>query len=232
MTSPLTRGPLVKETQALLSAKGFATSLDGIYGPATAGAVRRAKWALGYPEKAVNGDAGDVLRAYLGDLKKLPLAYRVRAAQRVVKYCYPHPAGYLSSICQGLHPTEGIPGNWAVDLCAHGGTPIVAPFAGRISRLSGHDPATGTHGSAGDIFGWSTYLTRADGMFAYLTHQGKRSVAEGQSVSLGQQIGIVGNWPGNPGRSHTHIGITSPKGWRESQKLVLAIAHAPRLVAV
>lgn len=77
LTSPLSRGPLVEETQRLL-----AIPVTGVYGPDTAKAVRAAKWHLGYPEQYVNGDAGDKLRLYLGDKSKLPLLYKRRARKR------------------------------------------------------------------------------------------------------------------------------------------------------
>lgn len=145
---------------------------------------------------------------------------------------YPQMNGPHEYVCQGFHPTEGLPGNWAIDFCAPGGTPVVASFAGRIERLSGHDPATGTHGRYRDIFGWSTYIRRADGVLAYLTHQGSRAVAEGQTVAAGQVIGSVGHWPGNPGRSHTHLGITSPKGATDAKRIIRAISLAPKVPRV
>lgn len=147
---------------------------------------------------------------------------------------YLHPAGVPSSICQGLHPTEGLPGNWAEDFCAPGGTTILAPFAGTITKLSGHDPKTGTWGpngpsSSGDIFGWSTYLTRADGVYLYVTHEGSRLVSEGQKVTVAQPIATVGHWPHDEGRSHSHAGITSPRGQADAKRIIQAIAAAPRV---
>lgn len=143
-----------------------------------------------------------------------------------VQIVYPHPAGVPSEMCQGLHPTRGLPGNYAVDLCAPGGTPILAPFAGVITKLSGHDPRDGVNG---DIFGWSLYLTRDDGTFMYLTHMGQRDVYVGEHLLIGQELGEVGRWPGDPGRSHSHVGITSPHGVTAAQKLVLEISAAPRV---
>jgi murein DD-endopeptidase MepM/ murein hydrolase activator NlpD len=144
-----------------------------------------------------------------------------------VPYVYPHPAGSGSHSGGFIHTTRGIPGNMALDFMAPGGTEIVAPFAGRITRLSGHDPATGVHGS--DIFGWSIYLERADGMFAFMTHDGTKDVHVGQQVKLAQKIATVGHWPHDPGRSHTHLGITSPRGTRDAVHILLSIASAPRV---
>lgn len=83
LTSPLTRGPLVRQTQTLLHKGGFLDSpIDGVYGEDTAAAARRAKWALGYAEAQVNGSAGDLLRDYLSGKKKPSLLMRRRAASR------------------------------------------------------------------------------------------------------------------------------------------------------
>ncbi len=150
-------------------------------------------------------------------------------ATHLVTLVYPHPAHTLSTVCQELHPTEGIPGNWAYDFCAPGDTPVLADFAGVVTKLSGHDPASGTHGPAGDIFGWSTYYVRGDGVEAYVTHQGARFVHVGQRVNLGQMIGKVGWWPHNAGRSHSHVGVSSPHGTADAKRIITAVAHAPRV---
>jgi hypothetical protein len=82
LTSPHARGALIKETQKLLKTHGYLTGkADGEYGPDTAAAAHRAKWALGYPDDKCNGSAGDLLRGYLSG-KKTPLLYRQRAASR------------------------------------------------------------------------------------------------------------------------------------------------------
>lgn len=153
---------------------------------------------------------------------------REEANGTVAQLVYPHPAGERSVVCQGLHPTAGINGNWGIDFCAPGGTPLLAPFSGRIIKVSGHDPSSGEHGSAG-IFGWSSYLERPDGLWAYMTHQGRRFVHVGQTVRIGQMIGEVGHWPHNPGRSHTHLGVTSPRGSTDAKRVVTAISVAPRV---
>jgi hypothetical protein len=145
-------------------------------------------------------------------------------------YVYPHPLGADRHIPTFLHPTRGLPGNIALDFLAAPGTPLLASFTGEITRLSGHDPFTGVHGI--DSFGWSIYLERNDGMFAYMTHCGRKDVHVGQHVSVGQQIGTVGHWPFDIGRSHTHLGITSPRGIRDATHIVLTIAAAPQLPSV
>lgn len=133
---------------------------------------------------------------------------------------YPHPWGTKTSRpkASGLHETGGIPGNWALDFMAPGGTLIVASETGVIERLSGHPPSSGTWKNghpdlAGDVFGWSLYLRCAMGTY-FDTHIGVLYVDDGEHVVEGQVLGEVGHWPRDPGRSHTHRGFTSKSGSR------------------
>lgn len=144
-------------------------------------------------------------------------------------YVYLHPDDSGSHSGGFIHITEGLPGNIALDFLVAGGTALMAPFNGRITRLSGHHPATGVHGS--DIFGWSIYLEREDGVFAYMTHEGEIDCKLGQVMKESEKIGEVGHWPHDPGRSHTHCGITSPRGTHDATRILLEIAAAPRVPA-
>lgn len=134
---------------------------------------------------------------------------------------YTHPKGAKSSVpATSPHETGGIPGNIAYDFMAPGGTLVLASQDGVISRLSGHDPKTGTWkdgkpNKRGDVFGWSIYLRTADGEY-FDTHLGSRVVKVGQKVVAGQKLGTVGKWPNDPGRSHTHRGFTARKGGRKA----------------
>ncbi len=150
---------------------------------------------------------------------------------------YPHPKGEFSSRppASDLHVTGGITGNEALDFMAHGGTTILAPQDCLVIRLSGHDPKTGTWkvvggvsrpDPTGDIFGWSTYLHVPDG-FYYLTHQASRLVKEGQWVKKGSPIGVVGHWPHDEGRSHTHMGFTHIKGNAQSIARIMKVSAGP-----
>ena len=145
--------------------------------------------------------------------------------------CYPHPLGALSEICQGLHPTAGITGNWAMDFCAPGGTKVVAVERAVITKLSGHDPAEGANQTIG-IFGWSIYYETPDGYTYFSTHYGSRaSLRIGQVVEVGQAVGTVGHWPGEPSRSHTHLGCSSVKGIAAAKKRITEISQAQRVAA-
>ena len=146
--------------------------------------------------------------------------------------CYPNPDVPGCYVGQNLHRTSGIPGSWALDFMAHGGTPVLASYDGVITKLSGHDPKTGTHGKVGDVFGWSVYLKDSAGRVGYLTHMGSRTCKVGDKVKVGQKIGTVGKWPHDPGRSHTHFGITSPAGEKDAKDRITSISKATRIPAL
>lgn len=132
---------------------------------------------------------------------------------------YPHPKGSSTSRppATGLHPTAGLPGNYALDFMAPGGTLVLASEAGRVARISGHNPIDGV--VQGSVFGWSVYLECGVG-FYYDTHLGAVFVHVGQHVVEGQPIGRVGHWPHDEGRSHTHRGFTAHAGKAASVKRI------------
>jgi hypothetical protein len=144
-----------------------------------------------------------------------------------LKECYPHPVGAPGTyVGQGLHQTDGIPGNWAIDFMAPGETKVVAVVNGTVSKLSGHSPS---YWYGPGIFGWSIYYDTPDGYRFFSTHYGERSVVLGQRVDCGQTIGEVGHWPGDEGRSHTHLGCSSVRGTADAQKKMLSISTAKRV---
>jgi murein DD-endopeptidase MepM/ murein hydrolase activator NlpD len=146
-----------------------------------------------------------------------------------MKLAYIHAKGSSSHYSPAaLHPTGGLPGNWALDFMAPGGTKVVAPQAGLVHRLSGHNPIEGM--LPGAVFGWTIYLDCADG-FWFLTHFGQRSCHVGQHVVPGTLLGLVGHWPHDEGRSHTHAGFTAHTGRKASVARIEAMGLAPRLKA-
>ena len=211
------------------------------YGPRLAALVKRVEKAAKLKQDGVAGPrVDDVLRdagAYDAVADRLLLRYQ--AAHAKPRLWYPQMQGPAQSICQGIHESAGLgdhPGAdkndfWAQDFCAPGGTIVVATFDLAVTRWSGHDPATGEHGGPG-IFGWSMYVERADGVEGFLTHMGARDVAPGSRVRAGGRLGTVGHWPNDPGRSHTHYGVKSPKGVAEGKALITAIGKAPKVRAL
>lgn len=185
---------------------------NGNYGRSEYAALREAKLTSG-------PHAGEYA------LDSLALKY---IREDLITLCYPHPDVQGVYVGQGLHQTTGIYGNWAIDFMAHGGTPVLAPERATIARFSGHDPSYYPNQSAG-IWGWSIYFITTSGYSFFLTHLSQRTCKVGQVVDVGQQIGVVGHWPGNEGRSHSHLGCSSVRGVTDAKRHITAISQAPKL---
>lgn len=187
-------------------------AVDGHYGRASYGSLRYRKLTSG-PHKGEYA------------LDKLARKY---VREDVLKLCYPHPDVSGVYVGQGLHQTTGIYGNWAIDFMAPGGTPVLAPERARIIRFSGHDPDLPPSNAAG-IWGWSIYFESMTGYRYFSTHYGQRLCRVGQVVEVGDQIGLVGRWPGDSGRSHTHLGCSSARGVADAKKHMIEISNAQKL---
>jgi lysozyme family protein len=87
LTNPYSTGTDVEEAQRLLASNPFGDfapgEADGEYGPVTADATRRAKFALGYPDGKVNGSFGPLLQGFLDGTKPLPKGYEQRRDKRL-----------------------------------------------------------------------------------------------------------------------------------------------------
>lgn len=203
------------------------------FGPFFRASVKDAQKKMGLAQTGAIGPAtfAKLRTAGAFDAKACDLLDEYAQSQRI-QVCYPHPYGPGVYLGQGLHQTGGIPGNWAMDFMAPGGTAVLASYDAVITRFSGHDPRTGTHGKVGDVFGWSIYMRDGEGREGYLTHMGSRSCSPGQKVLAGQVIGTVGHWPHDPGRSHTHEGISSPKGSADAKARITEISRAKKLPPV
>ncbi|MFN2627968.1 MAG: peptidoglycan-binding protein [Gaiellaceae bacterium] len=85
LTNPLMTGPDVEELQQLLTKSAYGNfhpgTIDCEYGPATAAAVKQAKWALGYPDTKCDQAAGALLVDYLQGAP-LPADHVARIAAR------------------------------------------------------------------------------------------------------------------------------------------------------
>jgi hypothetical protein len=141
---------------------------------------------------------------------------------------FPVPMGQIATVCQGLHQTAGITGNWAIDFCAYPRTTVVAVEAGVITKLSGHDPNDDTWDSQG-VFGWSVHFRTATGYRYYLTHLGYRlaSLRVGTPLETGDTLGQVGDQKFRP--DHIHLGVSSPISTADAQKRITAVSKAPRI---
>lgn len=140
-------------------------------------------------------------------------------------YCF--PVSGTGARPTFFHETSGLDGNWALDFMCPGGTPFHAPEDSEVTRFSGRDPADGVYSSSS--FGWSMYLETVDGYEIYNTHLGMRIVDVGDRVTRGQQLGEIGHWPNDPGRSHLHEGASAPDRSESAAKgRMTEYSQAPR----
>jgi murein DD-endopeptidase MepM/ murein hydrolase activator NlpD len=101
------------------------------------------------------------------------------------------------------HETGGLPGYPAYDYMAPAGTPVVAPYDGRIRKLSGRSPKAG--GPPGGPLGYSIYLA-GNGNDYYMTHLDHVRVKVGDRVKQGHQIAQVADGPPSWSTPHCHMG--------------------------
>lgn len=129
---------------------------------------------------------------------------------------------HVSSVT-GEHPTSGLPGFPARDYLARGGSLVRAPFSGCVptSRPWGR---LGTQNPSGGFGGSRIYLRQnTTGRQAYLAHfglvnyYGDLYLKPGECFRQGDPIGTLWTWPGNPGRSHSHM------GWQGGDPLALLV---------
>ena len=112
------------------------------------------------------------------------------------------PIPHSSVPSRSTHNTDGLPGYPAYDIMTPGGTDVIAPESGSITRISGHSPAIYDGGA---IMGYSVYFEGDSGTRYFMTHMGK-TAQEGRYI-VGAKIGQIAEWPGDPGRSHLHFAI-------------------------
>ena len=87
LANPHLTGADVKEAQLLLRKNPYGSfdsgGADGELGDLTSGAIKRAKWELGYPQSAINDTFGPQLKAILAGTKPLTAAFKQRRAKRL-----------------------------------------------------------------------------------------------------------------------------------------------------
>jgi len=83
LTSPNVKSADVSGAQKLLKNAGYYSGkIDSVYGQETAAATKAAKWNLGYADKNVTGEFGDLLASFLIGTKKPTLFMQRRARIR------------------------------------------------------------------------------------------------------------------------------------------------------
>jgi peptidoglycan hydrolase-like protein with peptidoglycan-binding domain len=88
LVSPHMASPQVRAAQKLLRDNKYgkfykASALTGKYDDDTAGAVKRARYMLGFAGKGLHGGFDQQLADYLGNAKKLPRLYALRRKHRI-----------------------------------------------------------------------------------------------------------------------------------------------------
>lgn len=109
------------------------------------------------------------------------------------------------------HPIEGIEKfHNGIDIAAPSGTPIRAPFSGKIHSVF--------YNAKG---GNSIIMLRNDGLHAGFAHLSEFKVKEGQKVKTGEIIGKVGS-TGNSTGPHLHLTVKDRHGeYLDPQKLIV-----------
>lgn len=239
----LDKGPTAEALKRAMARLGYMpwTQFDDIYnqnlqsamadwqinakvGTAT-GQYGKASWTKIRSQKIPNGPhAGE----YALDGYAIALVRNEAIHNQKPTLCYPYPIGEGGGICQGLHPTAGLLGNWAIDFCDTPGARVLAVEAGTIQKLSGHPPADDTADAAG-TFGWNTYIRTSAGYVYFITHLGWQNpkFKVGVKVVPGDVIGKVGDQHYRP--DHCHYGVTSPLGVVDAMLRITAVSKAPRI---
>lgn len=162
------------------------------------------------------------------DARAIQLMNNYIDAHPVSSLVYPVPLGEIGSLCQGLHETAGLDGNWAIDICCVPNTTIVAVEKGVITKLSGKSPSQDTWDSSG-TYGWSIHFRTPDGYRYFTTHYGVRArgLRVGMAVEAGDTLGKVGDQRFRP--DHIHYGVTSPVSEADAKKRITMVSRAPRI---
>jgi hypothetical protein len=200
------------------------------------GKIRAVNWIRKKQQRRQNGIYDREVHGYLIDTG----SFDARGTNMMIRYeppdalCYPIAKGFSSWICQDLHETGGVNGNWAKDFCVPeivgNGAPILAVQDAWVYRLSGSDPNHDVPDDTG-AFGWSVYLQTRSWLIYYVTHIGRRAnLIPGMKLSAGDIIGWVGDQDFRP--DHVHYGCTHPLGERAARAQMDRVGKAPRVTAL
>lgn len=198
------------------------------FGPAFKIDVNKARKAMGFRATGVVDQPfwAALVRGGWPDARAIELMNSYIDNHPAQTLCYPVPLGEMATVCQGLHQTAGLDGNWAIDFCSPPLAHIVAVEAGTVYKLSGHPPTQDTWDSQG-VFGWTVYFRTQSGYRYFVTHLGYRDVRLNQRVEVGDILGRVGDQHYRP--DHCHYGVTSPLGSVDAKKRITAVSKAPRI---
>lgn len=117
---------------------------------------------------------------------------------------YPLPPGYSVTSLYGprIHPKTGLPSfHTGIDLGAAEGTPILSATGGRVSTVQVLHPMNGN----------AVFVVAPDGKRWCYLHMSRSDVKVGQTVSVGDQLGLVGR-TGSATGPHLHLQVYGVDG--------------------
>ncbi|WP_405111302.1 peptidoglycan DD-metalloendopeptidase family protein [Micromonospora sp. NBC_01405] len=127
----------------------------------------------------------------------------------------------LGALTSG-YKTPGRPTHTGWDVANSQGTPVYATAAGTVRDIKTNSyPGDTASGPLGGRTGNSVHLNHADSYFSYYGHLHRVLVSDGQQVSCGQLIGLMGN-TGNSTGPHLHFEIHRPRLTSTDPRVFLA----------
>ncbi|MFG1888624.1 peptidoglycan DD-metalloendopeptidase family protein [Micromonospora sp. NPDC049051] len=131
------------------------------------------------------------------------------------------PSPALAAVAGWSNPTRGTltsgyksssrPGHLGWDVANSQGTPVYATADGTVRDIKTNSyPGDTTSGPLAGRTGNSVHINHADSYFSYYGHLHRVLVSDGQKVSCGQLIGLMGT-TGNSTGPHLHFEIHLPR---------------------
>lgn len=168
------------------------------------------KYSGNFDETLAANDIADATTIFSGQRiliangKPAPAPAPQVAKKGSVKGTKSSPTGPLGARGHFIFPTQGSicntrhPGYYAVDICAGGATPPIHAADGGVVIEARYGWNSG--------WGNTVKIDHGNGLFTRYAHMSVLSVSAGQSVSQGQQVGIMGS-TGNSTGPHLHFEV-------------------------
>ena len=199
------RGSQVRLVQRALSKLGYRIEVDGVFGRATAGSVRRyeRREDLAVDGTVSRGQARGMLRRAGMDPAAVDGGSTARPRSAPATGAATFPVQGEHTFGDGFGERSG--GHAGSDVMAACGTPLVAAEGGRVVF-------TGSHDAAGNYLVVRSAASGEDHVYMHL--QAAPEAAKGAEVQTGQRLGSVGQ-SGNASACHLHFEIWTAPGWHE-----------------